>query len=358
MKKTIKLESAYDYLGSVLTAPVIFRSFELIPAGTKLTWDLISRLLDVKSEVPFLYIDDLNTPKKEPAVLSTYTMNELYSKVRQLMLYYSYDTLEDVDIVAEIIESTIVGLRSALNFDLDEYLLKLNDLYSHTLNTTVIATLLSIKSGQFSNWIIQQLALGSLLHDIGYIKLLEKYGVKTIEELTPEQQREHPVVGYEQVLNDAYISDMAKKIILMHHFWVDPEASYDEETGTYASYPFDVDGKQIPVWSKSLSVSIVHVASDFEHFINEGYGMNMTKKEAIDRILENRDIVYGDAALLLANYISPYSIGDQVKLSNGKIGEVTGMTPLASRPIVKINDKKTVDLAKNKMLSIVDVVPY
>jgi hypothetical protein len=271
--------------------------------------------------------------------------------VRQLMLFYSYDTLEDVDIVMEIIESTIVGLKDALNFDLDEYLLKLNDLYSHTLNTTVIATLLAIKSGQFSNWIIQQLALGSLLHDIGYIKLLEKYGVNSIDELTMEQQRGHPTVGYELVLNDAYISDMAKKIILMHHFWVDPEASFDPETGLYKSYPSEYDGKKIPIWSKSLSVSIVHVASDFEHFINEGYGIGYTKKEAIDRILRDRDVVYGDAALLLANYISPYSIGDTVRLSNGKLAEVTGMTPLADRPIVTINAKKTVDLAKNKRLN-------
>ena len=33
MKKTIELEKAYDNLGSVLTEPVIFRSFELVPAS-------------------------------------------------------------------------------------------------------------------------------------------------------------------------------------------------------------------------------------------------------------------------------------------------------------------------------------
>ena len=355
MKKTIKLESAYDNLGSVLMEPVIFRSFELVPAGTKLTWDLINRLHEIHSEVPFLYIDDLDVNRKGSKTLSTFTMNELYSKVRDLMSFYSYDTLEDVNIVAEIIESTIVGLKNAISFDLDEYLLKLNDIYSHTLNTTVIATLLAIKSGQFNNWIIQQLALGSLLHDIGYIKLLEKYNVQSITDLTPEQQREHPVVGYDLVYDDAYISDMAKKIILMHHFWNHPEESFDPETGTYLSYPFDYNGQHIPVWAKTLSVSIVHVASDFEHFVNDMSLNRISKKEAIHKILNNREIVYGDAALLLANYISPYSVGDKVKLSNGKVGEVKAMTPFANKPIVTVNNKE-VDLVNHRLLSIVEVI--
>ena len=355
MKKTVKLESAYDNLGCVLVEPVIFRSFELVPAGTKLTWDLINRLHEVRSEIPFLYIDDMDNPKKEIKALSTFTMNELYSKVRTLMSYYSFDSIEDATIVAEIIESTIVGLRDALNFDLDDYLLKLNDIYSHTLNTTVIATLLAIKSGQFTNWIIQQLALGSLLHDIGYIGLLEKYNVKAISDLTIDQRMEHPVAGYELVLDDDYISDMAKKIILMHHFWNHPEESYDVEQGRYLSYPFTYKSKKIPVWSKSLSVSIVHVASDFEHFINDMSENRMSKKDAIQKILDRREVVYGDAALLLANYISPYSVGDKVKLTNGKIGEVAAMTPLANRPIITVNNKQ-LDLAKNKTVSIAEVV--
>ena len=354
MKRTIKLESAYDFLGSILTEPVIFRSFELVPSGEKLTWDLVNRLHEIRAEVPFLYIDDLDK-NPEPKMFSTYTLNELYSKVRALMSYYSYDTLEDVAVVTEIIESTIVGLKNAVNFDLDEYLLKINDIYSHTLNTTVIAILLAIKSGQFTNWIIQQLAIGSLLHDIGYIKLLEDCGVKAISELTHEQKILHPVVGYEMVLPDSYVSDMAKKIILMHHFWNHPEKSFDTEKGYYLSYPFEYNSKKIPVWSKSLSVSIVHVASDFEHFINDMSPNRITKKEAIDRILASREIVYGDAALLLANYISPYSIGDTVRLTNGKQGKVTSMTPLASRPIVTVNNRQ-IDLAKNKGVSISEVV--
>lgn len=355
MKKTIKLESAYDHLGCVLTEPVVFRSFELVPSGTKLTWDLINRLHEVRAEIPFLYIDDMGMEKHELKTLSTFTMNELYSKVRQLMSYYSYDTLEEVDVVAEIIESTIVGLKKAINFDIDDYLLKLNDIYSHTLNTTVIATLLAIKSGQFTNWIIQQLALGALLHDIGYIKLLEIYNVKSIADLTLEQQREHPVVGYELVLDDAYISDMAKKIILMHHYWNHPEESFDKEKGIYKSYPSEVGGKKIPVWSKSLSVSIVHVASDFEHFVNDLTPDRLSKKDAIQKIVQEREIVYGDAALLLANYISPYSVGDHVKLSDGRTGEVKSMTSLANRPVLLVNNRK-LDLSKNNTLLITGMV--
>ena len=111
----------------------------------------------------------------------------------------------------------------------------------------------------------------------------------------------------------------------------------------------------IETYAKSLSVSIVHVASDFEHFINDMSPNRVTKKEAIDRILASREIVYGDAALLLANYISPYSIGDTVRLTNGKQGKVTSMTPLASRPIVTVNNRQ-IDLAKNKGVSILEVV--
>ena len=88
MKRTIKLESAYDNLGCILTEPVIFRSFELVPAGTKLTWDLINRLHEIKTEIPFLYIDDMDRPKHISKALSAFTMNELYSKVRTLMTLF------------------------------------------------------------------------------------------------------------------------------------------------------------------------------------------------------------------------------------------------------------------------------
>ena len=356
MHKTIKMESAYDNIGGVLIQPVMFKSFELVPAGTTLDWSLVNRLHGLRYEIPFLYIDDTNVsvPKKEIPRLSSFTINELYSKVRTLMSFYSYDTLEDVDIVMQIIESTIVGLNSIVDFDLDEYLLKLDDIFSHTLNTTVISTLLAIKSDQFSNTIIQQIALGSLLHDIGYIRLCDKYGVDSISELTAEQIREHAVIGYEMVKDDPYVSDMAKKIILMHHYWNDPSKSWDAEKGCYLSYPAEYGSRKIPVWSKSLSVSIVHVSSDFEHFINPVVPDHISKKDAIKYIVDNREFIYGDAALLLSQYISPYSVGDDVKLSNGKIAKVAGMTQFPARPRINLGGKQ-IDLSKNTKISIVGV---
>ena len=353
MNKTIKMESAYDNIGGILIRPVIYKSFELVPAGTKLDWSLVNRLHNLKYEIPFLYIDDSEVvaPKREVPKLSSYTINELYSKIRTLMSFYSYDTLEDVEVVMEIIESTIEGLNTIVDFDLDEYLMKLDDIYSHTLNTTVISTLLAIKSGQFTNMIIQQIALGALLHDIGYLELCKRYGVETIEDLTPMQCREHPVVGYELVDKDPYISDVAKKIILMHHYWNDPSASWDSKQKIYLSYPSEYKSMKIPVWSKSLSVSIVHVSSDFEHFVNPAIPGHVTKKVAIKRIVNNRETVYGDAALLLAQYISPYSVGDRVKLSNGKIALVSGMTQFPARPVISIGGKQ-INLSKNNRLTI------
>ena len=342
----------YEHLGKNLEEDVIFKGFTLVKAGETLTHPLAEKLFHISGEVPYLLLASSNS--KQPIKLSQYTVDDLYDKVKTIMKNYSFDNLEDSEMVTEIIESTINGLSNdiELDIDIDDFFINEPDLYAHTLNTTILSSLLAIKSSVFQRWMVQQITLGALLHDIGYPNILRREGLSRISELNLNQIREHPIVGYKILEKNEYIPTGVKKIVLMHHYWEQPEYSMDSN-GVQQSYPFAYDGKILPKESKTLPVSIVQVASTFEHMVNKSNANYVVKRKAIESILNNAEKIYGEGALLLANYISPYTIGDSVKLNNGKEASILKITSNPSRPII-LSEGKEIDLRMKPFIRIVD----
>ena len=356
--KKIKTEDVTKYIGEYIEESIYFKGFPLVEAKTLITKELAYRLFPLAEEIPIISISSESTPDTNnlnSSQLSKFTIDDLYDKVKILMRNYSFDNLEDSELVTEIIESTIANLtaKTDLGIDIDYLLLNEPDLYAHTINTTVLATLLAIKASVFQKWMIQQIALGALLHDIGYTPILLQNEVHKITELPFEERLRHPVVGYELLENNEFIAQGVKKIVLMHHIWNHPEKSLDEGANINLSYPKEYKGKAIPKEAKTLPISIVQVASEFEQMINTSNPNSISKKAAIDRIIKGAENIYGEGALLLANYISPYGVGDQVKLNNGKSAVIEKITSTPSRPIIKCEDVK-IDLRLKPFIRIVD----
>lgn len=267
---------------------------------------------------------------------------------------YSFEEVEDVDEIAEIVQeiiSSISSNSSISEIDLKDTLLKCEEIYEHSLNVAVIAALLAIKSGKFHRWFIEQITLGALLHDIGAAYLESNEG-KKFSELPRELADTHPEVGFELLQSCDYVSDAVKKIVLYHHVWSSPECSPD--SGELYTFPKEYKGKKISAANKSLSVSIVQVADTFEWTVKHGGDTYQAKKKAIADIVSKATTVYGEGADLLYKYISPYSVGDIVDLSNGRRAEVVCHTAFPDKPIIKYcGTRRQIDLRKRLFLRIV-----
>lgn len=346
---------ASKYVGEVVSRRICFRGFPLVEEGTKLTADLSTRIASISPEVPTFFIYDPKRVDKAKPLMAK-ILDELYSNVRRVMGNYSFDSTEDVDLVSEIMESIISSLlkdNCYLEFDFDTMLANHPDFYSHSLNTAILSSLLAIKSGRFQHWLIEQITLGALLHDIGILKLERVEGCSW-RDIPLKRRRDHTVEGYALLEGNNYIADSVKKIVLMHHFWEHPEESFDATTNTYASFPSEYKGRKIPYFSKTLSVSIVQAVSSFELMTGPQALNPISKKKAIQTILSKTKLIYGEGAILLSNYLSPYSIGEKVLLNNGKEATVLRHTSIPGKPIVLYYNGDEVDLSKKELIHIVD----
>lgn len=348
--------AAEKYEGEKIARDVFFRGFCLLPAGTTLDATVVSKLYQVEEVVPFIFVD----VEEEANVTSPFTqeiVEQLRQRVELVMKNYSFEGIEDVEVVSSIMESIVTSLlnnETFAGFNFDTFFAHQPDLCAHSFNTAVIATLLAIKSARFQRWIIEQITLGALLHDIGLAKILNDTGKKE-EELTREEFHRHPITGFEILKDSDYLPAAVKKIVLMHHVWEEPGNSYSKDVG-YLSFPQKYGDKVLAPSSKGLPVSIVQVADAFEDLTNLSGEVRMSKAAAIKHIMGDAVKIYGEGAVLLGTYISPYGVGDEVLLNNGRQALVIQQTTAPNRPIIKYLDNKgkVVDLRKAPHLRVVD----
>lgn len=347
--KTVNLNELDNFIGEVLISPVTYGGFTLVSPGEVLTESLVTKLKGLGEGLSSIKIVSYGEVVKEDSKI----LSELYPKVKTIMESYSFDGEEDINTVAEVMESIISNIQRENNLgslQLDKLLLDKPDLCAHSLNVAVISALLAIKSGRFQRWMIEQVTLGALLHDIGLAKLMDLKGVKTVTELEVDDYSEHPCVGYELLEENIYIPDSIRKIVLMHHMWNKPEVSWNANDKSMRSFPQVYKGRKLLPDSKSLSVSIVQTADAYEHMVTvEG----KNRRKAINIILSNAEKVYGEGAVLLSSYVSPFVVGEVVTLSNKKEAKVISHTSSPLRPVVQLLGKKDlINLQKRPFLKI------
>lgn len=259
----------------------------------------------------------------------TFHLSELYNSIEQLI----YDIRNDD------IKQSLSDIRT-----IDEYT------FSHSISTTVYALLIG-KSLNYNMKKLEELALGTILHDIGKIlidsNILYKKETLTYSELM--YVRRHVEEGYRYVANRPEIPEASKQIILRHHERLD---------GT--GYPNMLVKNQIDEYSK-----IAGIADVYDALISDRcYRKKWKRSNAFKFLLENSDTKF-DAELvrLFMKNIAVYPNGTMVRMSDGRIAlikEQNNNMPL--RPIVKIIANKwgrvipqeDIDLMKVLSLTIVD----
>jgi HD-GYP domain-containing protein (c-di-GMP phosphodiesterase class II) len=181
----------------------------------------------------------------------------------------------------------------------------------------------------FSRTMLEDLAAGAVLHDIGKMKIPKNILNKT-SRLTEEEfeiMKKHSLLGYDLVKDLSYVSDRAKKIVLQHHERVDG-----------SGYPYSLDGTKISRFAKITALSDVYDAVVSDRVYRKG----ISGSEAYEFILGGAGTLFDwELVNLFKNNFSIYPLGACVRLTNSVEGFVVRENKgFPDRPIIRVTYDK------------------
>ena len=360
------------------------RGQELIPAGTTLTKQLISRMEFYS--IDFACIDEtsilteeeiqaalqaamaqklghstqeVKTVGSQPEVTSPKNEVAYSQKVKRSKSFQEYslqssmvtkmlqDQLDgfvfekqplDFDEMLKGVKSLITPGQTVIQyFDMLHNLRSSDDsVYSHSLNVAMISRIL----GKWLKWSgsdLDSLVIAGLLHDIGKIlippEILNKEGKLTDEEF--EQIRWHPRAGYD-LIKDLKIDSRIKKAALQHHERCD---------GT--GYPMRVDEIMLDDFAMVIAIADVYDAMTAAR----KYRAPLCPFQVIREFERDGYHKYKTEFLLtfLRRIATTYQ-NNRVILSDGQAAKIILLNQNSlSEPLVQLNDGSCIDLASSSL---------
>lgn len=191
-------------------------------------------------------------------------------------------------------------------------------LVEHSLNVSVLMTIFC-KHLKIEREIIEQLALGAFLHDIGKVlipdHILNKPGKFTNEEY--EIMKKHVLLGVKVLEETPNISDIVMSVVNEHHERIDGKG-----------YPHQLSADKISQYGRMIAIvdsydamtaervykTGMHPIKAFKILINES--PNSYNKELVEQFIQ---------------CLGLYPIGTLVKLNSGKIGLISKLNK--SKPL-------------------------
>jgi HD-GYP domain-containing protein (c-di-GMP phosphodiesterase class II) len=197
-------------------------------------------------------------------------------------------------------------------------------LYQHSLNVTIITTMLGIIKG-YSRTDLYTLALGSMLHDIGKTKIRQEL-LSRPGKLTPDEFKEiqtHTIHGFNMLRNEPGVPLIAAHCAFQHHERMDG-----------SGYPRGIKGDEIHEFAR-----LIAIADSYDAMTNHRpHRYAMLPHQALE-------ILYGCSGTLydrqmvatFRDNVAIYPIGVTVKLNTGERGVVVALHQNnPQRPIVRI----------------------
>lgn len=360
------------------------RGQELIPAGTTLTKQLISRMEFYS--IDFACIDEtsilteeeiqaalqaamaqklghstqeVKTVESQPEITSPKNEVAYSQKVKRSKSFQEYslrssmvtkmlqDQLEgfvfekqplDFDEMLKGVKSLITPGQTVIQyFDMLHNLRSSDDsVYSHSLNVAMISRIL----GKWLKWTgsdLDSLVIAGLLHDIGKIlippEILNKEGKLTDEEF--EQIRWHPRAGYD-LIKDLKIDSRIKKAALQHHERCD---------GT--GYPMRVDEIMLDDFAMVIAIADVYDAMTAAR----KYRAPLCPFQVIREFERDGYHKYKTEFLLtfLRRIATTYQ-NNRVILNDGQAAKIILLNQNSlSEPLVQLDDGSCIDLASSSL---------
>lgn len=222
--------------------------------------------------------------------------------------------------------------------------------YLHSVSVCVYSLLIGSALG-YNKTALQQLAMGTLLHDIGKVVLDSAilYKPENLSDSEFEYVKQHAPAGYQMLKRGTALPEISKMIALTHHERLDG-----------SGYPLGLKEKQLHEFSKIAAIADVYDALTTDRCYREKWPAN----KAVDYLIEKSGTLFSpELVQIFIKHIAIYPNGSLVLLSNGMLAIVKDQNQnVPLRPIVRvISDIKgckvkpfEVDLMKDLAITIVE----
>lgn len=305
--------------GECLAKPVVLDTGTvLIYENTILKREYIEKLTELGIRQVYV-LEEQSTSDLEEQVRQEYS-----DKVKSLLerhIHNNNENIGELSGVAQSIFDEVINQEEVIDcvIEIREHSA---DIYEHSVSICVLSVLTALKMGvDYQN--TREIAIGSLLHDIGirYINVeYEKRELGDLSEFEVTEFKKHPVYGYSAVQKEPWLSETAKNIILSHHECI--------------------DGSGYPLHTRTDNIlcQIVTVCDTFDSMIC-GIGYRPRKvHEAIEYVRCYSGIRYNKKVCdTFLEFIFLYPNGTKVLLNTGKEAVVVEQNrQLKERPKVQL----------------------
>jgi len=342
--------------GNEMLAKDIVNSYDsvLMATGTLVKKDYIKRLKEL--EVEYIYVEDeISRGVNLTESMEIQIKEQCQKAVQEILQKYSYHyaaELESIKLIADEIIFDIM-MEPEVIYNLSSIRNKSESTYSHSLNVCALSVILALKL-KLTKSKIRDIAIGCLLHDIGFTFMSMDYQNLKIETCSEKERKEikkHIIYGYNAIEKMSWLSATSKDIIISHHERIDG-----------SGYPFHLKESRIKIGSK--------IAAVCDEFDSRVYG-NLTNKmkvhDAIDYIVCQAGVMFDfNVIKAFVDSVAAYPTGALVITNQEEIGIVLRQNPQCpTRPVIRIikdkNGKKPVewtekDLTKELILFIIDTI--
>ncbi len=354
--KKMRIISLDSIQGNELLAKDIVSNSDilLMTAGSVVKLDYIGRLKDLG--VKYIYVEDeIAKGVNLTSSMELHIKEHCQEAVRDILLKYSYQEESDLQAIKKVADDIIQEIISEpkIIYNLLSIRDKSESTYSHSLNVCALSVILAFKM-KLSRNKIRDIAIGALLHDIGFTYIALDFTNLNIDTCTSSERKEimkHTIYGYSSVEKMSWLSQTSKDIIISHH-----------ERLNGSGYPFHMKEEKI-----KLGARIAAVCDVFDSMV---YG-NLTNKlkvhEAIDYIISQAGLLFDLRIVkVFLSSVAAYPTGSLVITNENEVGIVLRQnSQCPTRPIIRIikdkegnKPKKWIekDLTKELTLFITDTI--
>lgn len=297
----------------------------LMSAGTVIKKQYIERLKEL--EITDLYIEDeLAKGICLDEITEMKIKNQCQTVVKETLEKFSYcgnAKLEKLKGVAKDIINDLLKQPEVM-FNVEGIRRKSESIYAHCLNVCALSVFISLRM-KLPKQKIDEIAVGSILHDIGYNDVPVEIRNMDYRNYTKKELKEmhmHVVHGYSAIEHEKWISEGAKNIILCHHERIDG-----------SGYPFHLNNKKMGIEEK-----IVAVCDTFDRLVYGFFTKKMKVHEAIEYIVSAGGQKFDFEVVKCFNdSVAAYPNGTIVVTNENEIGIVLKQNQQCpTRPIIRL----------------------
>jgi len=304
-------------------------------------------------DIPYVYVE------KEVEKVQYFNEEIIYSETFHNVKNIMKSVRNGGSIDVSSVKSTVSKIVQSI-FNNDNVFMKLSgirDIDNYTYLHSIDVCIYSIIAGKSLNLLpdmLNNLALGALLHDIGKCKIPPEILNKPakLSESEFEIMKKHTEYGYDILRKTPGLSEDVARIALNHH-----------EHWDGAGYPRGLKGEEIDLLSRIAAIADVYDALTADRV----YRRRFMPHKAVEYLISNSRAQFDPQILnIFMDNIAVYPPDIIVMLSTGEIGKVVkSKGPPSIRPKIMVIARKEgppvyepyeVDLARNPEVSIIDII--